>query len=92
MNQNEVYTKLRQIFDKGTDDENSVYDVDMFIYDVKHTDWGDLSNCDNVAEFQAGVILFIRDDFVFDYFNAEAMVVISVELMDWVNKEIFKEM
>ena len=45
MNQNEVYTKLRQIFDKGTDNENSLYDVDMFIYDVEHTDWGDLSKC-----------------------------------------------
>ena len=65
--------------------EDTLYDVDMFIYDVKHelfieTDVQDIDEDDYIF-FQEALILLIRNDLFADYFGINGLIIIYIELI-----------
>lgn len=90
----EMYKTMMNVFNANEED---IYDVDMFMHDITHTLFTERDiDEDEHLEFQAALILLVRDDTLLFYYGCNGLVILHADLMNYgeryyVDKVIFKE-
>lgn len=83
----EIFEKMNEVFEYNTQDPEDIYDVDMFIHDVKEIDWSEhKGNEDWSCYFTEALILFIREINPYEYYGTTGLSIILVELMNWASE------
>ena len=83
----EIFDKINKVFEDNAHDPDDLYDVDMYITDVKAVDWSEhKGNTDYPCYFTEALILFVRETEPYVYYGTIGLSIILDELTRWASE------